>query len=59
MSVSGAEGGNVKVSTCDNPGVDVKCVIDGVDGAFPVVPLTEGERTPIYAHTRHIGVPSQ
>lgn len=39
-------------------GIDVKGVVDGVDGAPPEVPLTEGERTPVH-DARHIRVPSQ
>lgn len=39
--------------------VDVKRVIDGVDGAPPKVPLTEGECASVNADTRHISVPSQ
>lgn len=45
--------------TCDNMWVDVKRVIDGVDGAPPKVPLTEGERASVNADARHISVPSQ
>lgn len=39
--------------------VDVKRVIDGVDGAPPKVPLTEGERASVNADARHVSVPSQ
>lgn len=45
--------------TRDDMWVDVERVIDGVDGAPPVVPLAEGERASVNADAQHICVPSQ
>lgn len=45
--------------TGDDAGVDVEGVVDGVDGALPVVPLAEGERAPVHADARHVRVPPQ
>lgn len=45
--------------TGDDMGIDVEGVVDGVDGAPPVVPLAEGERAVIHADARHVRVPSQ
>lgn len=40
-------------------GVDVKRVVDGVDGSLLIVPLAEGESASIHAYARHIRVAAQ
>ena len=44
------------VPTCNHTGVNVKRIIDGVDGAIPEVPLAEGECTSFYTNVHHIRV---
>lgn len=45
--------------TSDNMWINVKGVVDGVDGAPPVVSLAEGERTSVYTDAQHVRIPSQ
>ena len=45
--------------TGDHVGIDVKRVVDGVDGSLPEVPLAEGQGTPVGADAQHVGVPAQ
>lgn len=45
--------------TGDDARVDVERVVDGVNGARPVVPLAEGERASVCADAQHVCVASQ
>lgn len=52
-------GNGSRLPTCVDMGVNVKRVVDGVDGASSVICLAEGERTSVDAVGHHVGVTSQ